>query len=240
MQRKFTIATSVAVLLAGTVWVAAQGTQQEAPGGTRTQNTPPASQPSQKGESKEQKNGSPKSAEPKGDSSQPKGSAAPKEAQPKSETGQPKAAEPKSEQKAQPKAAEPKSEPKADQKAQPKAAEPKGDQKAAPRAAEPKGGEPKSQQGAGTQQGSTTTVTTEQRTQIRQTIVKESNAPRVSNVNFSLNVGTVVPRTVTVAVLPSSVVEIYPAWRGYKYFIIEERIVIVEPDSLRIVFIIDA
>jgi outer membrane biosynthesis protein TonB len=234
MQRQFTIATGVAALLAGTVWVAAQGTQPEAPGGTRTQNTAPTAQPSQKGESREQKNGSPKSAEPKGDSSQPKGSA-----QPKSEAG-PKGAEPKSEQKAQSKSAEPKSEPKADQKAQPKAAEPKSDQKAAPRAAEPKGGEPKSQQGAGTQQGSTTTVTTEQRTRIRQTVIKESNAPRVTNVNFSLNVGTVVPRTVNVAVLPSSVVEIYPAWRSYKYFIVEERIVIVEPDSLRIVYIIDA
>jgi hypothetical protein len=43
-----------------------------------------------------------------------------------------------------------------------------------------------------------------------------------------------------VAVLPSRVVEIYPRWRGYKYFIVEERIVIVEPDTLKIVFIIDA
>jgi hypothetical protein len=36
------------------------------------------------------------------------------------------------------------------------------------------------------------------------------------------------------------VVEIYPAWRGYYYFIVDDRIVIVEPDTLRIVFIIDA
>jgi Protein of unknown function (DUF1236) len=62
----------------------------------------------------------------------------------------------------------------------------------------------------------------------------------VTNVNFSMNVGTVVPRTVTIVVLPMTVVEIYPAWRGYHYFIAVERIVIVEPDTLRIVFIIDA
>jgi hypothetical protein len=64
-------------------------------------------------------------------------------------------------------------------------------------------------------------------------------APRVTNVNFSVSVGAVVPQTVTLAVLPSRVVEIYPAWRGYRYFIVGDRIIIVD-DNLRIVFIIDA
>jgi type IV secretory pathway VirB10-like protein len=250
MLHKAKIATAVAALLAGTVWVAAQGTQKEAPSGT------PGAQPTQKGEPKGQRNGvskeadpkaAPKAAEPKAD---PK--AAPKAAEPKADPkAAPKAAEPKADPKAAPKAAEPKAdpkaapkaaEPKADPKAAPKAAEPKADPKAAPKAAEPKA-DPKSQPGAGAQeaqQGTTTTVTTEQRTQIRQTIIKESNAPRVTNVNFSLNVGTVVPRRVKVAVLPTTVVEIYPAWRGYRYFIVGDRIVIVEPDTLRIVFIIDA
>jgi hypothetical protein len=62
----------------------------------------------------------------------------------------------------------------------------------------------------------------------------------VTNVNFSLTVGTVVPRTVRIVVLPPRVVEIYPVWRGYYYFLVGDRIVIVEPDTLRIVFIIDA
>ena len=35
--------------------------------------------------------------------------------------------------------------------------------------------------------------------------------------------------------LPPRVVEIYPAWRGYYYFLVGDRIVIVEP-----FFIIDA
>ena len=185
MLHKVKIATAVAALLAGTVWVAAQGTQKEVPSGTPGAQTPaPGAQPTQKGEPKGQKNGASKEADPK---------AAPKAA-----------------------------EPKADPKAAPKAAEPKADPKAAPGA------------------GATTTLTTEQRTQVRQTIIKESNAPRVTNVNFSLNVGTVVPRTVTIVVLPMTVVEIYPAWRGYYYFIVGDRIVIVEPGTLRIVFIIDA
>jgi hypothetical protein len=138
----------------------------------------------------------------------------------------PKAAEPKSEPKATPKAAEPKTEP----KAAPKAAEPKTDPKTTPKSADPGAQAP----------STTTTVTTEQRTQIRQVIISESNAPRVTNVNFSLTVGTVIPRTVTIVVLPPRVVEIYPAWRGYYYFLVGDRIVIVEPNTLRIVFILDA
>ncbi len=62
----------------------------------------------------------------------------------------------------------------------------------------------------------------------------------MTNVNFSLSVGTVVPRTVTLVVLPATVVEIYPAWRGYRYFLVGDQIIIVEPDTLRIVMIIDA
>ena len=170
----------------------------------------------------------PKSVEPKGEQkadpkAEPK--AAPKAGEPKAA---PKAAQPKAEPKASPKAADPKAaEPKAiEPKAAPKATDPK----AAPKAAEPRPGAP----------GTSTSVTPEQRVQVRQTILGESNAPRVASVNFSLNVGTVVPRTVTIVVLPPRVVEIYPAWRGYYYFLVGDRIVIVEPDTLRIVMIIDA
>jgi len=182
-----------------------------------TQREAPSGTPGAQSPTPGQKGGEPK-AEPK---------AAPKAAEPKAEPkAAPKAAEPKAEPKAAPKAAEPKAEP----KAAPKAAEPKAEPKAAPKSAEPGAGAP----------GTTTTVTTEQRTQIRQTIISESNAPRVTNVNFSLTVGAVVPSTVRIVVLPPRVVEIYPAWRGYYYFLVGDRIVIVERDTLRIVFIIDA
>jgi hypothetical protein len=159
---------------------------------------------------------------------EPKG--APKAAEPKAEPKTAPTAEPKAEPKAAPKAAEPKAEP----KTAPKAAQPKAEPKAAPKAAEPKA-DPKAPQA-----GPTPQVTSEQRTRIRETIIKTGNAPRVTNVNFSLTVGTVVPRTVTVVVLPTTVVKIYPAWRGYKYFLVGDQIIIVEPDTLRIVMIIDA
>jgi hypothetical protein len=83
-------------------------------------------------------------------------------------------------------------------------------------------------------------LNTEQRTQIRQTVMQVGDAPRVSSVTFSLSAGTVVPRTVKYVPLPSRVVEIYPAWRGYHFFIVGDQIVIVEPDSLRIIAVIPA
>jgi uncharacterized protein DUF1236 len=70
-------------------------------------------------------------------------------------------------------------------------------------------------------------------------VLKGGNAPRVNNVNFSLNVGTVVPRTsVRLVTVPTTLVEIHPAWRGYLYFIVGERIIIVEPNSHKIVAVL--
>lgn len=84
--------------------------------------------------------------------------------------------------------------------------------------------------------GKAANLSAEQKTKIRQTVIK--SGPRVTNVNFSLNVGTVVPRTVRYAPLPSVLVEVYPDWRGYYYFIVDEQIVIIEPSSFKIVTII--
>lgn len=83
-------------------------------------------------------------------------------------------------------------------------------------------------------------ITTEQRTRIRQTVMSTSNAPRVSKVDFSVSVGTAVPRTVHLVPVPTTIVEIQPAWRGYMYFIVGEQIVIVEPDTHKIIAVIAA
>ncbi len=70
-------------------------------------------------------------------------------------------------------------------------------------------------------------MTAEQRTKIRQTVLV-SGAPRASNVNFSLSVGTAVPQSVRVVTVPDVIVEIHPEWRGYLYFVVDERIIIVD------------
>lgn len=82
-------------------------------------------------------------------------------------------------------------------------------------------------------------VTTEQRTRIRERRTVLS-AGRVTNVNFNISVGTTVPHSVRVYDLPVEIVEIVPAYRGYKYILVEDEIVIIEPSTLRIVAVIDA
>jgi Protein of unknown function (DUF1236) len=52
-------------------------------------------------------------------------------------------------------------------------------------------------------------------------------------------VGTAVPRTVHIVEVPEVIVDIHPEWRGYRYFIVNEEVVIVEPDTLQIVAVID-
>jgi hypothetical protein len=81
-------------------------------------------------------------------------------------------------------------------------------------------------------------LSTEQRTTIRQEVLTE-RAPRVDSVNFSVNVGTVVPSSVRVVEVPPAIVKIRPAWRGYRYFVYNDDIIIVEPRTLKIVAILE-
>jgi hypothetical protein len=90
---------------------------------------------------------------------------------------------------------------------------------------------------AAAQPGQAKALTAEQRSKIRTTVLT-SNAPRVTNVNFSIRVGTVVPRSVRLVAVPAPIIEIYPAYRGFLYFVHGDEIVIVEPGTLRIVTVI--
>jgi Protein of unknown function (DUF1236) len=85
-------------------------------------------------------------------------------------------------------------------------------------------------------------LSTEQRTEVRQTILQSGNVPRVSRseVNINISVGTVVPRSVRLVSIPERIVIIRPAWRGFLYFVIEDEIIVVEPGSLKIVAVISA
>ena len=89
--------------------------------------------------------------------------------------------------------------------------------------------------------GANATLTTEQKTKIRTTVIQSSNAPKVSrsSINFNINVGTVVPRSVKFVTVSPTIVEYYPAYRGYSYFIVDEEIIIVEPSTLKIIAVIN-
>jgi len=93
-------------------------------------------------------------------------------------------------------------------------------------------------QGAQQKSGSSVTFTTEQRTRIRTTVLQGSNAPRATNVNFSISVGTVVPTSLRVVVVPQVIVDVHPQWRGLMYFIVNDQIIIVDRNH-RIVAVID-
>ena len=68
---------------------------------------------------------------------------------------------------------------------------------------------------------------------------REHRVAPATNVNFSISVGTRVPRTVSFHPLPQEIVSIYPEWRGYEYFLVNNQIVVVNPRTLEIVDVID-
>ena len=71
---------------------------------------------------------------------------------------------------------------------------------------------------------------------------RDQGDPRspVTNVNFSISVGTRVPRDVHFHALPPRVVTIYPEWRSYKYILVKEQIVIIDPDTFEIVAVLES
>ena len=74
----------------------------------------------------------------------------------------------------------------------------------------------------------------QQRTRVSQAIAKLNVRP-LSNVRFSVAVGTAVPASVHVQRLPASVVSVVPQYRGYDFVVVSNRIVIIEPRSRQIV-----
>jgi hypothetical protein len=130
----------------------------------------------------------------------------------------------------------------------PKAAESKPDGKAATEMKADKDGVKADSKGAtDTKTGITTgqapagarQLNTEQRTSIR-TVIKEQNVKPVTNVNFSISVGTQVPRTVTFHPVPRQLVTIYPDWQGYEYFLVKDQIIVVNPRTMQIVAVLEA
>lgn len=79
----------------------------------------------------------------------------------------------------------------------------------------------------------------EQRTKIS-SVIKEQHVQSVTNVNFSISVGTRVPRDVTFQPLPAEVVTIYPEWRGYNFILVHDQIVVIDPNTYEIIAVIDA
>ena len=90
----------------------------------------------------------------------------------------------------------------------------------------------------GQRDGDRANLSQDQRVQVRERLGRNREARR-SNVSFSINIGTRVPRDFRLVVVPTEIVAIVPAYRGYRYFIVEERVVIVHPTRYEIVEVIE-
>lgn len=89
------------------------------------------------------------------------------------------------------------------------------------------------------QAGAGAKLSAEQRTTVRTAITRQNIKP-VTNINFSISVGTRVPRSVEFHPLPVELVTIYPSWRGYEFFLVGDEIVVVNPRTMEIVAVLEA
>ena len=90
-----------------------------------------------------------------------------------------------------------------------------------------------------TKSGPPVALSTEQHAKIRDTLRVEKSE-RLAKVPFSTKVGEAIPRTVHLYVLPVSIMEYAPQYRGYEYILVGDEILIVDPRTLRIVAVLDA
>jgi hypothetical protein len=214
MKRTFLISTAAAALVAGTVFAAAQGAQQQAPSGGAMERNSPSQGQAQRGSDQTQ-------SEPRG---QDREQSQPSERRGQAQGQQRDQGQPKTSGQGQPKAGQSESQQQGQQGQGQR--QPEGRQ-----GQNPEGQGQQRQQGAQQQKSGSSgsaSFTTEQRTKIRETVIRGGNAPRVTNVNFSVKVGTVVPTSVKVVTVPEVIVEVHPEWRGFMYFVYNDEIIIVD------------
>ena len=99
-------------------------------------------------------------------------------------------------------------------------------------------GAPASNQNKSAASGNRLQISEQQRTTIHKTILEDRSVNRVTRVNITINVGTRIPRNIRLALLPASVISIVPEYRSYRYFVLDDQICIVEPNSYEIVELI--
>lgn len=82
---------------------------------------------------------------------------------------------------------------------------------------------------------------TQQRTEVTRSFserIEQRNVRPLRDVRFSVSVGTRVPRNVRVYDVPPDIVRVQPAFRGHKFVLVRDEIVVVEPRSYRIVAVL--
>jgi hypothetical protein len=81
-------------------------------------------------------------------------------------------------------------------------------------------------------------LSTEQRTKITSIIKQHKVEP--TKLSVSISIGTRVPASTHFYPLPVQVVEVYPAWRGFDYILVDDQVVVINPRTHEIVAILEA
>jgi hypothetical protein len=87
---------------------------------------------------------------------------------------------------------------------------------------------------SGTNVTASANIGVQEQTRISQSIARLNVRP-LTNVNFSVAVGTAIPRNVRLQPLPADIVQVVPQYRGYNFVVVRDEIVIIEPSSYKIV-----
>jgi uncharacterized protein DUF1236 len=201
MRAHSILTTAAAVLLASTVFAAAQGTQKQGPGAEGSPSQGQVQREGQQGKQAPQKGD-------RGENSNQKGSSQAQERE-----------GPKGKEQVQ----QGQKEQQGKQQGQKERTEGQGQRE---RTEGQKGTE--AQRGERSQGSTSVTLTQEQKTRVRETVLQGGSAPRVNNVNFQVRVGTVVPTSVRVVEVAPVLIEVHPEWRGFFYFIVNDQIIIVD------------
>lgn len=85
--------------------------------------------------------------------------------------------------------------------------------------------------------GSVAQISPEQKREVKSAFSKH-HAKAETNIDISVGIGVVVPRSVKFYPVPEDIIVIAPAYRDYLYFVVDDRVCIVDPVSYEIVDII--
>jgi hypothetical protein len=230
MTNRFMMSVAAVALIAGTGFANAQGTGREPSAGTETQKSAPAPKGTTTPMNRE-------STLPAGRPSEMKG--AQSEQKPAAGENNKRAEENNPAQKSKGMTSEMNDNSKGkdakDMKAE--GAERNGNERNGNMNAETKGGAKEQTTGQAAAGGGK--MTSEQRTRIS-SVIRDQHVTSVTNVNFSISVGTRVPRDVEFHPLPAEIVTIYPDWRGYEFIMVRNQIVVIDPRTFEIVAVLDA
>jgi hypothetical protein len=223
MRTRSVLTTAAAVLLASTVFAAAQGTQKQGPGGEG--GPAPAQTQQHEGQQGQQGKQAPQKGERRENGSQKGAQAQEREGSGKQQQGK---QETQKEQRG-----EPKGKGERNDAAQRNERNERNDAAQRNERNDAQRGE-RNERNDGQRGEQRTgdaghkTLTVEQKTKVRETVLRGGSAPRVTSINFNVSVGTVVPTTVRVVELPPVLIEYYPDWRGYLYFVYNDEIIVVD------------